>query len=1043
MSTELPSIAVDPAPAQRRRILFLVANAHLDTQWRWTVRDTIRKFIPATLRQNFAHFKTSTHYRLSFEGAFRYMLMREYYPLEYQELKHWVAEGRWAPAGSMLDAVDVNLVSPESLIRHILYGNAFFEREFGRRCNDLFLPDGFGFGFALPTIAAHCGLKGFSSQKFINWMAPAEIPFEVGFWRGPDGNGIVAVLDPEAYGDGINENLAAAERWIERIDRLAERCGVSCEYKYFGIGDRGGAVDDQSVEWLEKSPEGGPIEVKSATSGEFFDQFEESQIQLLPEHSGELLLPTHGTGCLTSQAAMKGWNRANEQLAQTAEHAAVAAMLLGTRPYPAKRLEDAWIRFLWHQMHDDLTGTSIPAAYEISWNDEIVALNQFAEVLADSVQSIAARLDTDVEGYPLVVFNPLGMRREDLVRANIPWTPGSAATVRVFDGEGAEVPSQARVENGKIRVTFLATVESLSLSVYEVRPSSRGCRLSTGLSITETTLSGPHLVATCDHHGNLAGLVHRASGEESLGAPVRLELLADRSNRWPAWEILFEDLCRSPVATSAARPTSVGILEDGPASVALEVRRTMRRSSIRQVFRLVAGEAGTRLEVETDIHWRTFGHLLKASFPLRNGAEEATYDLGCGTIRRGVNRRAKYEVPAQQWADLSSAPANFGVSILSDCRYGWDHPDAHTLRLSLVRSPRTHRKFRHQARQDFGHHQLRYALYPHVGDWSDSAVTGQGARLNQPLRAFVTERHAGKGQARSISLLDLSSNQVKVHALKKAEEGDGVVLRLQEACGREAAAIGVRTPVPIVGATEVDGCERQPRPLELKSGRLRLDFEAHQLRTLRLDIPSPPSKPRSAVQIPLPWNLEATSFHGSPPTGDFDGRGHTLPGELLEPEISFRGLSFGLGPLVPGQSNAVACAGQQLEIPASSRLWLLAASADGDVDVTFELGGHLVPVNIQSYTGFVGQWRTKPGLKGRRGGEGFIKRAPIAWLGTHRHDRNGADEAYIFCYLFGYSFKVPNDCTRLRLPEAPTVRILAASADLQPEAETRPASQLY
>ncbi|MEE8524159.1 MAG: glycoside hydrolase family 38 C-terminal domain-containing protein, partial [Thermoanaerobaculia bacterium] len=985
MPPERSSATADAVPTEARRTLFVVANSHLDTQWRWTVRNTIRELIPQTLKQNFARLEKFEHYRLSFEGAFRYMLMREYYPLDFERLQHWVAADRWAPAGSMLDAADVNLASPESLIRHILYANAFFEREFGRRCNDLFLPDGFGFGFALPTLAAHCGLKGFSSQKFIKWMAPAEIPFEIGFWRGPDGNGVVAVLDPDGYGFGIDENLADAERWIERIDRLAKLSGVYCGYKYYGIGDRGGAVDERSIAWLGKSLEGGRIEVLSATSGEFFEHLGERQIRRLPEHSGELLLPTHGTGCLTSQAAMKRWNRANEQLAQAAELAAVGAMLLGTRHYPAQQLEAAWIRFLWHQMHDDLTGTSIPAAYRISWNDEVVALNQFAEVLSDSVESIAARLDTEVEGYPVLVFNALGIGREDLVRARLPWQPSAPRTAHVFDGEGTPVPCQTRLANGALEVIFLATVEPFSLAVYEVRQSPEPCTLDTGLAVTTSGLRGPHLVAELDAYGDLAGLVHQAGGEEALRSPARLELLADRSNRWPAWEIRFEDICRPPVATSADRPASIRIVEDGPASVAIEVRRKLRHSSIRQLVSLAAGEAGARLEIRTDIDWRTAGHLLKARFSLTSGADEATYDLGCGTIRRGVNRRTKYEVPAQQWADLSSPGGDFGVSILSDCRYGWDHPDTSTLRLSLVRSPRTYRKFRHQARQDFGRHRLTYALFPHLGDWSDSTVSGHAARLNQPLRAFTTNRHAGS-LGRRVSFLNLSTDQVTVRALKKAEEGNGVVLRVQEAHGRKAPAVEVGALAPIAGAWELDGSETHPRRLEPSGGHLSLDFKPYELRTVRLEIAGLPIAPRSTVQIPLPWNVEATSFHGSPPTGDFDGRGRTLPGELLEPSISFRGISFELGPLEPGQHNAVACSGQSLEVPPGSRLWLLGASAGADIDATFELAGRHVTLTIQSYAGFIGQWRNEKRILGwRRDGGAFIKRTPIAWLGTHRH----------------------------------------------------------
>jgi len=71
-------------------------------------------------------------YVFSFEGAFRYMLLREYRPDLYGRLKPLVEAGRWRPAGSWVDAVDVNLPSFESLVRHALYGNGFYKHEFRR-----------------------------------------------------------------------------------------------------------------------------------------------------------------------------------------------------------------------------------------------------------------------------------------------------------------------------------------------------------------------------------------------------------------------------------------------------------------------------------------------------------------------------------------------------------------------------------------------------------------------------------------------------------------------------------------------------------------------------------------------------------------------------------------------------------------------------------------------------------------------------------------------------------------------------------------------
>ena len=156
--------ALDPT---HDKILYMIATAHLDDQWNWTIQDTINSYIPNTLRQNFAYFTNAnyTNYTFTFEEAWRYQLMKEYYPAEYERVRQYAREGRWKVAGSWVDAVDTHVPSSESLIRHALYGNGFFRRELGQTSRDVFLPDCFGFGYALPSVAAHTGLFAFSTQK--------------------------------------------------------------------------------------------------------------------------------------------------------------------------------------------------------------------------------------------------------------------------------------------------------------------------------------------------------------------------------------------------------------------------------------------------------------------------------------------------------------------------------------------------------------------------------------------------------------------------------------------------------------------------------------------------------------------------------------------------------------------------------------------------------------------------------------------------------------------------------------------------------------
>src|SRR5262249_5480179 len=147
--------APNQAPAQTvKPVIYAIGTAHLDTQWNWTVQDTIRLFLPATLLENFKLFEKYPHYVFNYEGAIHYMWFKEYYPEAWAKLQKYVADGRWRLSGSWINAVDTNVPSPESLMRQALYGKRFFRQEFSKVSHDLYLPDCFGFGFALPSIAA-------------------------------------------------------------------------------------------------------------------------------------------------------------------------------------------------------------------------------------------------------------------------------------------------------------------------------------------------------------------------------------------------------------------------------------------------------------------------------------------------------------------------------------------------------------------------------------------------------------------------------------------------------------------------------------------------------------------------------------------------------------------------------------------------------------------------------------------------------------------------------------------------------------------------
>lgn len=1071
----------------KERTLYVVSTAHLDTQWLWTIQDTIREYLPDTLRRNFALFAQFPDYTFSFEGAFRYQLMQEYYPQDFARLKNYVAQGRWRVAGTSVDAGDVNIASPESLIRQSLYGSQYFKKTFGKTSCDYFLPDCFGFGYAYPSVAAHCGVRGFSTAK-LGWGSADQVPFDIGRWVGPDGKGVVAVLKPGGYGTTLTGDPRA--KWQDDAAANGRKTGVPVAYKYIGVGDCGGAPDTATVRWLQQAvaDKKNPVRVISAGSDQLFRDLTPQQIAGMPAYNSELLMATHGTGCYTSQAAMKRWNRENEQLGDAAERISVVADWLGGAGYPKAKLTEAWTRFLWHQFHDDLTGTSLPTAYLFSWNDENISLNQFAEVMTNATGAVTRALDTRAQGIPLVVVNPLSIAREDIVTAQVTFPHGVPKAVRIFTPAGVEVPAQlAAVSGNTAAVTFLATAPSLGFAVYDVRGSTTPCHMLTGLSISAQHLENARYRVQLDAHGDVAGIVDKALHKEILAAPMRIGLFSEDNARWPAWEISYPSVTR-PARAYVEQLVSVKVVENGPARVTLEIFRRGERSIFVQQLSLAAGSAGKRLEITTNVKWDSRDTFAKAIFPFNAANTKATYDLGLGVIERGNNTATKYEVPAQQWADLTATDGSYGVAVLNDGKVGWDKPSDNILRLTLLRSPATTDRESfdfgnnyYQKMNDIGTHNMRYAIISHAGDWRDGQVVWEGARFNQPLTAFQTVAHAGK-LAKSFSFAQVSSPQVAIRAVKQAEDSREIVVRLQELTGKPAEQVTLSFAGRVLNARAINGIEEPIGPAMVKDGRLVVSMTAYEPKTFAITLatPSAPLPKPTSTPVALPYNIDVVSLDGEANGGNLDGQGHSIAGELFPATLTGEDIAFTLGPVAKGQRNAVACAGQTITFnnQRANRLYLLMAARNGDRQEMFLVDGRPVVLQIQDATEFIGQWdsryresensadlltpkystgdpvniglhpdkrymNTRMATNADEMTPAYTKRQPIAWVGTHRHTADGNNDPYLFTYLFKYRIDLPASARSLTLPNDKNILVFAMSLANNANDVTVPTGVLY
>ncbi len=1040
----------DSAPPEKRA--YVVATAHLDTQWLWTIQDTIAKYIPSTLNVNFGFFDKYPDYVFSFEGAFRYRLMEEYYPEEFERLKKYVADGRWRVSGGFWDAPDVNVPSPESLIRHTLYGNGYFREKFGKESLDVFLPDCFGFGYALPTIAAHCGLKGFSTQK-LSWGSSVGTPFAIGRWEGVDGSSVVATLAPGPYGNSIGKDFQNDAGALKDADTLGAKSGVYAVYRYHGTGDTGGGPSEHSVANLEASIHAqGPLKVLSAGSDQIYRDLTPQQVAKLPSFKGEMLMTAHGTGCYTSQAAMKRWNRKNELLGDAAERAAVAAELMGGDAYPREKLAEGWKGFLWHQFHDDLTGTSIPQAYEFSWNDEVLSLNRFAQVLSRSVKQLSAQMDTRAKGVPLTVFNPVAAPRQDAVEATVRFKDAQPQHVRVYGPDGREVPSQVVGRaSSYLSIVFVAKMAGAGTAIYDVRPSETPCTIKTGLSVQERSLENARYRVKLNADGDVASVFDKSLRRELLKAPIRLQMLDDVSPHWAAWEVLYDAVSSKPREYVGA-PTSVKVVESGPARVALELTRPAGYSTVVQQIRLDAGE-GARLEFDDQVRWLSKGTLLKAAFPLTCANPNATYDLGIGTVERGNNRPEKYEVVAQQWADLTATDGRYGAAVLSESKYGWDKPTDDTLRLTLLHTANGKGGWGFQETNDLGSHHYQYALMGHSGDWR-RGVQAQAERLNRPMVAFQTLPHEGP-LGKSVPISTVGSPQVGVHALKRAEASDEIVVRLYENWGRPAKGARVALPGEILAVRELNGAEEplpdSPRGVRVAGSTLRVDMKPYRPRTFGVRLAGPVLKSVAPTSAPvaLAYDLDAVSLRGQAKDGDLDGQGRSLPAELFPRTVGSDGVTFQMGLRSPGAANALVARGQKIELPKGdwNRVSLLVASSAEDLYVSFWSGDTRTVASVPSFSGFIGQWDSRM-VAGKFEQDpsklvpGYVKRTPVAWVATHLHDAAGKDLPYVFGYLFKVDVAVPKGATSVVLPDEPRMKVFAVSAANDPAPPAWPTIEL-
>ena len=725
-------------------IVTCIGHTHIDVEWKWNRYQTMEK-VQRSFSTALALMRRFPEYKFMLSQPNLYQYLKATAPQKYEELKQRIREGRWEPEGAMYLEADCNLVSGESFVRQLMHGKRFFREEFGKENYILFLPDVFGYSAALPQILRKSGIRHFVTSK-ISWNDTNTMPVDTFLWQGIDGTEIFTnFITTQKYAPvparttTYNGKLTPSEikgTWHKYLQKdYANR-----QFTTFGFGDGGGGPTEKMLEVQRRLAYGLPGMPVTETGlllphlDKVREQFDRACLEKkeTPRWVGELYLEFH-RGTYTSIAKNKRNNRKSEFLLQKLETLSYTDLLFGGA-YDEKGLWDHWEKVLHNQFHDIIPGSSIKSVYDLTDRD-YAEINAYGDrVKAEKAASLAARIGSD---GGVLVYNALGFP----VRGTV-----------TVDGETRETPE----------------IPAFGWRVIPDTPAV--CDVAVSGRTAENRLYR----LTVDEAGRIVELFDKAAQRNVLlpgQTANELQAFEDLPRVYDNWEI---SEYYTQKQWTLDTPCTVEPIYDG-ARAGFAIRRTYLQSEIRQKIWLYSEREG--IDIETELDWHEHHQILKAAFPLDLNTDTATFEIQYGHVTRPIHRntswdKARFEVYGHKWLDLSEY--GYGVGILNDSKYGCSI-EGTTVKVTMLKCGTFP-----NPEADQGLHRFTYTLLPHTGDFRAAGVVQAAYRLNQPLSAVRIAPHGGD-LADCFSLASVDADNVILEVVKKAEDGDDMIVRAYDA----------------------------------------------------------------------------------------------------------------------------------------------------------------------------------------------------------------------------------------------------------------------
>jgi alpha-mannosidase len=851
-------------PGQEKDTFYLVPHTH----WEGAVFITREDYLESGL-VNIARalkmLKQYPDYKFALDQVAYYKPFLERYPEEEASFRKFIAEGRLQLVGGMDNMPDDNMPPGELFVRNILYGKGYTRDKLGVEITSGWLLDTFGHNAQLPQLLK---LGGFHSLWFSRGVSSLDVPSEF-FWEGLDGTKIPAFWLPAGYG----LLYESPKTFPEFSDFLKSRFDLLTPFSRgpnrVGLSGADVSAPEEHVPSLvsEFNKSGGAhFTVKLAVPAEF--EAVVSKRPNLPVIKGELN-PIF-QGIYSSRIEVKQWTRDLTRILTTAEKLGALSNWLGN-PTDDSMLWRAWEPTIFNQTHDLASGVMSDRVYKDSIRGFEFANSIGNEMVENRLETLSSKIDTRGEGTSLVIFNPLGWKRTDIVEGNLFISDRGVRNIRLLDPDDKEVPLQVletvRAGDGgltQLKLLFIAKdVPALGYSVYHAVPSRGpdtpnlpdpdrwfgGWTTSTAMRDTDSIENEFYRVSFNMWTGAITGLRLTSDSTEFLSGPANV--IAREYDGGDFWE-LYGGLNGGRLISMKTKhyPPKPGMaffsnqqvggsgkIQHGPVFSEYSVNHAFGNGHFETSVRLYKGIQ--RVNISTKILNNEKHVRYRALFPtsIQNGQHVAEIPFGATERPLGI------ELPAQNWMDYGDSSK--GLALLNRGLPGNNVAEG-TLMLSLLRSA-TIGAYASEpgAGYDPGMSSetglelgtpltLQYALVPHTGNWKDAGIYRSGWEFNHPLLIKKTTAHPGVLPKRW-GLLEVSEPNVVVSALKPGQEAS-VILRVYEASGKSSAGVKVRIQAPVTTAHECNLIEDTGRKLEVSNDTLQFDLRPFEIKTFKLQL---------------------------------------------------------------------------------------------------------------------------------------------------------------------------------------------------------------